>query len=164
MGYLNVFQGGDVVDTEGENFHLNIQSLPKKVKVEKATWSRRRKTDMSVKSAPLKIDNLEQTCSAISGRGNRWPISWKSILGIVCFYDLPTVQLSHTGEIADASPTHNHVLCQADHLWKSRPHTYNKYYDSNLSKLIPIPPSYLLSRDSLKIIRLLLDAINCPVC
>ena len=35
MGYLNVFQGGDVVDTEGENFHLNIQSLPKKVKVEK---------------------------------------------------------------------------------------------------------------------------------
>ena len=71
MGYLNVFQGGDVVDTEGENFHLNIQSLPKKVKVETATWSRRRNTDMSVKSAPLKIDNFEQTYSAISARGNK---------------------------------------------------------------------------------------------
>ena len=57
MGNLDIFEGSDVVHTEGENFHLNVRieiDFFKIVKVaKKFTWSRRRKTDISVRSAPL---------------------------------------------------------------------------------------------------------------
>ena len=76
MGNLDIFEGGDVVHTERENFHLNIfwsrfssrkwkwkeipglkDSLQGSECNKKTTWSRRRNTEMSVRSAPLKIDN-----------------------------------------------------------------------------------------------------------